>query len=543
MAIPGAHGSFPERFAGLLRPAAYPHPVKRVKLVTTHLSWVLLAGDFAYKIKRPVKYPFVDFSSAERRRLFCAEELRINVRYAPGVYLRLAHITLGDGGARIDGEGAVIDHAVVMRAFHQQEVLATLVESRGVTEPELAAFGAALARIHSSLPLPEPGNPAGTAVTVAAGMGRNVAEGLVATRIFGNQAELARLADRQRAELARHVELLDARRLAGRVRETHGDLHMGNVVRLEGVLHAFDALEFEPAFRWADVTQDVAFLYADLLAAGEPGLAQAFLNGYLQQGGDFGLARILDLYVADRSLVRAKIMALLATESPAAIPMYEARQKACFGVAEAALEPRRPVCVMMHGPSGSGKSWLAARIAGSLRALVVRSDIERRRIASAAARRGEAPATYGPDAVRATYVRLRHCAHEALLGGQNVLLDATYAQRSERTRVRDLCRQIGMPLLVIDCQAPQALLEQRVAARQQRGKDASEADLRVLHRQLAASEPLLPEEGLDCFVADTSVPDVDVRAVSAVRARLQAATVLADRAPNPDSPGVTRLSA
>jgi aminoglycoside phosphotransferase family enzyme/predicted kinase len=503
----------------------------------------LLAGEFAYKIKRPVQFPFLDFSSVERRRHFCAEELRINGRFAPGIYLRLAHVTLGDAGARIDGEGAVIDHAVVMRAFHQQDVLARLVESRAVAAPELAAFGSSLAHIHASLPLPEHGNPAGTAVTVAAAMGRNVAECLVATRIFGNQAEFALLAERQRTVLAHHGELLDARRLSGRVRETHGDLHLGNVVRIAGTLQAFDSMEFEPAFRWADLTQDVAFLYADLLAAGEPGLAQAFLNGYLQQSGDFGMAPILDLYVADRSLVRAKVMALLAAETPAAVAMYEARQKACLRVAAAALESRRPVCVMMHGPSGSGKSWLAAHMAGPLHALVVRSDLERRRLASAAIRRGESAANYGPDSVRATYVRLRHCAREALCGGQNVLLDATYSQRDERVRVRELCRQMGVPLLVVDCQVPRSLLEQRVTQRQRHGQDASEADLSVLRRQLAASEPLLPEEGLECFVADTSAEDVITRAVSAVRARRLVVPRLADQASSAMPQDATRLSA
>jgi hypothetical protein len=540
--IPGAHGGFPERLAGLLHPEAYAHPVKRVKLITTHLSWILLAGEFAYKIKRPVQYPFVDFSSIERRRHFCAEELRINARFAPGLYLRLAHVTRDGHGARFDGPGAVIDHAVVMRAFQQQQLLATLVADGQVGEPQLAAFGAALARAHASLPLPEPGNPAGTAVAVAAAMGRNVAECLVATRVFGNQGEVALLAERQRTALMRHAELIEARRLAGRVRETHGDLHLGNVVSIDGVLHGFDALDFEPAFRWADVVQDVAFLYADLHSAGKPALAQAFLNGYLQQGGDFGMVRLLDLYVVDRALVRAKVMALLATETPAALGLRAAQQAAYLKVADGALAQRQGLCLMMHGSSGSGKSWLAARLAPRLGGTIVRSDIERRRIANAAARRGEPHEAYGPGAVRATYVRLLDCASLVLKGGHNVILDATYSQRAERARVRELCRQQGAAFYVIDCQAPRLLLEQRVAGRQKRGQDASQADLRVLHRQLAASEPLLPEEGLPCLAVDTSLADPERTVLDALAVLAPAASLLPG-GPRPSGPGEALRSA
>jgi aminoglycoside phosphotransferase family enzyme/predicted kinase len=543
--VVGAHRGFPERLSGLLHPEAYGHPVQRVKLITTHLSWILLAGEFAYKIKRPVQYPFVDFGTEERRRHFCAEELRINSRFAPGLYLRLARVTQGAPGApgaRFDGHGAVIDHAVVMRAFNQRELLVTLVDEGRSSEQELAAFGVALARIHASLPLPEAASPAGSAATVTAAMGRNVAECLVATRLFGNQGEVALLAERQRVALARHATLIDARRAAGRVRETHGDLHLGNVVRIAGVLHGFDALEFEPEFRWADVVQDVAFLYADLIAARHPGLAQAFLNGYLQQSGDFGMLALLDLYVADRALVRAKVMALLAAETPAAQALHAAHQATYLKVVATALDLHRPACLIMHGSSGSGKSWLAARLALRLGSVVVRSDLERRRFANAAVRRGEHAETYGPDAVRATYVRLSQCAGEALKGGHGVILDATYSQRSERARVRELCRQLGAPLYVIDCTAPRFVLEQRVAQRQKHGLDPSEADLRVLHRQLAATEPLLPEEELVTVVADTSLGDVEQHVLLELAAQMPG-TALLPGDPGAMAPGETLRSA
>ncbi len=516
---PRARSGFPDRLAGLLRASAYPHPVGRVKLVTTHLSWVLVAGEWAYKIKRPVHFPFVDFGSVEQRRHFCEEELRINQRFAPGLYQRVARVSLGPDGARIDGEGAVIDHAVVMRAFEQREVLAERVIAGAATGVELATFGAALARLHGAAPRPEPHSPVGTSTAVAVAMSRNSAECLVATRVFGNQAEVALLAGEQRKALGRMVDRLDARRAAGRVREGHGDLHMGNVVRQGGALLAFDALEFDADFRWGDVAQDVGFLCADLRAAGRADLAQAFLNGYLQVSGDFGLLQVLELYVADRALVRAKVMALLAIGSPTAHALHEAQQQKHLQVAREALGPRRPACLMMHGPSGSGKSWLAAQLAGPVHAAVVRSDIERRRLAQFAARNGH-PATqasYAPDAVRATYARLRDCAKDALLGGQCVILDATHSQRAERARVAELCRTQGVPLVLIDCQAPDHVLTQRVAARLGAQRDASEATLDVLQRQLASSEPLSPDEGLQVLVARTDSPDACRRVLPQLR--------------------------
>ena len=517
---PRARNGFPDRLAGLLHASAYPHPVGRVKLVTTHLSWVLVAGEWAYKIKRPVHYSFVDFSSVEQRRHFCEEELRVNRRFAPGLYHRLARVSLGPDGACMDGEGAVVDHAVVMRSFEQREVLAERVNEGIATAAELAAFGAALARLHNDAARPEADSPTGTSTAVAVAMARNAAECLVETRVFGNQAEVALLAGEQRKLLARVDERLDARRAAGRVREGHGDLHMGNVVRLQGVLVAFDALEFEAEFRWGDVAQDVAFLCADLRAAGRADLAQAFLNGYVQVGGDFGLLQVLELYIADRALVRAKVMALLAASSPTAHALHEAQQQKHLQVAREALAHHRPACLMMHGPSGSGKSWLAAQLAGPCQAAVVRSDVERRRMSVAAARHGQQPLPYAPDAVRATYYRLQQCAHDALLGGQFVILDATYSLRSERARVAELCRAQGVPLVVIDCQAPQSLLVERVAARLGAQEDPSDATPDVLQRQLAASEPLSADEGLQVVVAQTDMPDSGRRVLARLRRML-----------------------
>jgi aminoglycoside phosphotransferase family enzyme/predicted kinase len=519
-----ASGGFPARLAGLLRPAAYPHPVARVKRVTTHLSWVLVAGERAYKIKRPVQFSFVDFSSVDQRRHYCEEELRLNRRFAPALYERVARITSGPDGARVDGEGALVDYAVVMCSFEQREVLAERVHAGEATAAELATFGASLARLHAAAPRPEPDSPAGTSTAVAVAMARNASECLVATRVFGNQAEVALLAGEQRKLLGRMVGRLDERRLAGRVREGHGDLHMGNIVRQQGTLLAFDALEFDADFRWGDVAQDVAFLCADLRAAGHPELAQAFLNGYLQVSGDYGLLQVLELYVADRALVRAKVMALLAAGATTALALHELQQQKHLQVAREAMAARQPACVLMHGPSGSGKSWLASQLAGPCQSVVVRSDVERQRMAAMAARRnqaaGQAPAQYGPDPARAVYARLRDCALQALQGGQCVILDATYSLRAERARVAELCRAQGVPLVVIDCQAPTVLLAQRVAARLGRHDDASEATLEVLQRQLAASEPLAEEEGLQVVVALTEPADAWRRVLSRLRVLL-----------------------
>jgi aminoglycoside phosphotransferase family enzyme len=376
----------PEQLQALLYPRAYPHPVRAVVLLETHISWVLLTGRFAYKVKRPVHYPFIDLRRSAQRRRLCYEEVRLNRRFAPELYLGACTVRLRHGEARIGGSGRIIEHAVRMRQFPHSEELGTLLDQHGIEPVELENFGLELARLHARLPAGRARQRWGKPAAQVESMRRNARESVRAAQALGKPAAAALRALQARLErwIGTAQPLLEQRFAAGRVRECHGDLHAGNIVRHGGRLTPFDCLEFDPALRWIDAADEVAFLLMDLEARERPLHAQAFLGGYLSASGDYQSCLLLPLFRAHRALVRAKVMALNAAASGAtAIAARKARRdhERYVESAQQALAMPRPKLVLMSGLSGSGKTWVAQRLAPALHAVHLRSDIERKRLA------------------------------------------------------------------------------------------------------------------------------------------------------------------
>lgn len=510
----------PEHLVTLLTPAAYGHPVGEIRLIETHVSWVLLAGELAYKIKRPVRYPFVDMTSPERRHFLCEEELRLNRRFAPDIYLDVVSITSDGGQARMSGPGPTIEHAVRMRRFERDEELAQLLMRQAVTAAELAGFGRGLAQIHECLPVVEASNPCGSVESVR-------------TSLAGNLQQLEKISARVAAEsiteapgpglhalLESNTRAIAARRASGRVRECHGDLHSRNVARYAGRLVAFDCLEFEPAFRWIDVAEEIAFLFMDMGRHGAHAHASAFLNGYFAEGGDYGAARLVHLYAAHRALVRAKVAALdaLAGSSSAQAALDE--RTVYVARAREHLEPKRPALVLVSGVSGSGKTWLSERLATATGAIHVRSDLERKRIGGFSGHAASGSAMdqdlYSADMNVRTYARLAECAAEVLAGGFTVIVDATFQRRADRAVFIELAADHRVPVALVRCHAPEAVLRSRISERARSGNDASEADVAVLERQQARYEAVDPAENLPLIDADTT----NAAIVTEVAARL-----------------------
>jgi len=505
--------ALPPALHGLLTPAAYPHPVDSIELVQTHISWVLLTGRFAYKIKRPVRYDFVDLRSAGHRAFLCREELRLNRRFAPELYLDVCEITSSKGEARIAGSGEVIEHAVRMVQFARADELDRLLAAGRIETSALEAFGRGLAGIHAGLPVVPADAPWGRAGQVRGILLENLAQCARASAPYGESQQLDALERTMCDRLERAMPRFELRRAAGRVRECHGDLHSGNVVMQGGRLFAFDCLEFSEAFRWIDVADEIAFLREDLGVLGFPAHAHAFLCGYLAQSGDYDACRVLDVYGAHRALVRAKVtaLALHAPASPAERHAALGRFEAYVGAARAALEPARPGLVLMQGLSGSGKTWLARRLAPVLGAVHLRSDVERKRLAGLPElARSDSPAgrgLYAPDASARTYEHLARCAEQVLEGGLTVIVDAAFGRREERARFSQLAGRLGASLHLVRCRAAPDVLKRRVRARLARAEDASEADLGTLEWQEAHAEPLADGEGLDVIEVDTTGDD------------------------------------
>ncbi|MBK7249345.1 MAG: AAA family ATPase [Gammaproteobacteria bacterium] len=507
------------RIEDMLQAAVFPHATGPIELAETHISWVVLTGPYAYKIKKPVRFEFIDCSTLERRRMLCEEELRLNRRFAPGLYLDVVPIRAGPSGLQVDAQGDIVEYAVRMRQFERTEELAVLLARHAIGTHELADLGAQLAGFHAQAAAARPDGRWGSPAQLEALQSGNlaslqaVAAGHVATSV------LAPLGEWLHTELARLRATIDGRRSAGRVRECHGDLHARNVVRWQGRLLPFDCLEFDPALRWTDVAGDIAFLHMDLLGHARADLSAAFLSAYLEDGGDYGALRLLRLFAVHRALVRAKVDALQATAAAAA------RCMARVELARRLIEPRTAAMILMHGHSGSGKSWLSEQLVPALGTLRVRSDVERKRLAGLGAldRSGAgAPGAglYGGGGTLRTYARLAECARHALAAGQDIIVDAAFLQAGQRMAFRSLAHEEGCTALIVSCAAAPDVLRTRVQARERSGADPSDATLEVLERQLAEAEPLTPEEQAQALVLDTSAPTSIAALAAAIRQRL-----------------------
>ena len=504
--------ALPAPLEALLKPQAYAFPIERVELIETPISWVLLAGDFAYKIKRPVRLSFIDLTDPLKRKHLCEEEVRLNRRFAPELYLDVCRIVEAGGNARMGGEGEPIEYAVRMRRFPREVELDALLASAQVEPYELEAFGRELAITHATLPAALPESPWGRPAAIRSLIVRNLQECAEAAQVFGARETVLALRGPFEQHLERASAVMAERRARGRVRECHGDLHSRNIVRIEGRLIPFDCLEYEPAFRWIDVADEVAFLLSDLSARGRPEHAHAFLTGYLEQSGDFKACRLLRLYEAHRALVRAKVAALSGLEAGDE-PHREALRAEhgrLLNHAGTALVRHTPVLVLMQGLSGSGKTWLARRLAAPLQAVHLRSDLERKRRAGLDAlsrsRSGIAEGLYSSAASAAVYEGLARAACDALAGGYAVIVDAAFLLRGERARFASLGVRLGIPVHLVTCTAPDTILRARIAARSKAGHDPSEADEAVLDWQRAHLEPLSPEEPFDVIRLETADP-------------------------------------
>jgi aminoglycoside phosphotransferase family enzyme/predicted kinase len=514
---PGPDGTLPQ---ALLRPQAWPGGEAPVELVETHISWVFLVGDLAYKVKKPVRLDFLDFSTPELRRHFCEEELRLNRRFAPQLYLGLSTVVSTGQGLAVDVPGQVVDHAVRMRRFDREEELDALLRRDAAAGELLEEFGQRLAGQHETAP--------------RAGQDQSWAHpGRTLEACRENFSELRRLGDeptRDRVEALaawterRFGELsprFERRLRAGRFRECHGDLHCANVVRHEGRLWGFDALEFDPGLNWIDVASDLAFLSMDLRARGHPGLAAALLDGWLAASGDFDALGVLRFYEAYRAGVRAKVSAIRRSQHPTPGEADRGETEHYLSCATDAARDRQPRLVVMTGVSGSGKSWLARRLLEPLEAIRLRSDVERKRLAGLAAGEASDGTIYSPAMTRQTYSRLERLARGALQDGFSTVVDAACLRAGERRRFAQLARGLDVPFRLVSLESRRETLLGRIRDRAARGGDPSEATFGVLDRQLEFAEPLQPDEAADALVVQAG-DDIDVGHV--VR-RLLAGTV------------------
>lgn len=499
--------------AALCDPSRYPHAANHVRLMETHISWVLLAGRHAYKIKKAIDLEFLDFTDLAARRFYCEEEIRLNRRLAPRLYKDV--ITIGGNSQKPQiGGTPAIEYAVRMRRFASARLMDRLLARGLVTPAHIDSLAVTIARFHANLPPAPPDSAFGSVEATHTPAQQNFEQ--LAPLLDAADAEtLASLRTASEGEHAASAPWIEQRRQLGMIRECHGDLHLGNIVIIGDAPTPFDGIEFNPAFRWIDVMNEVAFLVMDLLHRGRGDLAYRFLNGYLSLTGDYYGVGVLRFYLAYRAVVRAKIRAIRARQTDA--PKKESQQNmaACRNYLELAstcLAQRHPALIITHGLPGCGKTTVSQAASEHLSAIHIRSDVERKRLFGLAplqaSRSGMGSGIYTAEATQRTYARLYELARSLLGTGFPVIVDAAFLKHAEREQFRQLAREMGVPFVILDIQASTDTLRRRILKRQKQAKDASEADLAVLETLQSVQEPLTGQE-LACSVKYVNEGDID----------------------------------
>ncbi len=449
------------------------------RLVETHISWVLLGPTEALKLKKPLRTPFLDYSTVQRRHDCCEAELRLNRRLAPDLYLGVARITGSPDEPAVDGPGPVLDYAVRMRRFDDGALFGARLSAGRLTPAEVDAAADLLSRFHLAAPSASEADSYGVprlredaALAACAG---------AAASLDVPQAMDAWI----RREARRLAPAWTARLRAGGVREVHGDLHLDNLIWWNDGPAAFDGIEFAPALRWIDVADDIAFPVMDLAARGRADLGFRLLNRWLDATGDHGALPLLRFSCAYRALVRAQVALMRGNPD-------DARRYARAAQGWTVSTPLR--LTAMHGLPGSGKTHVSQRLLEEQHAIRLRADVERKRLFGLGAlddSRARGLDIYTPAAGRRTYARLLSRAAVALRAGFPVILDAAHLHAAQREQARALATRRGAAFRIAHCEAPETVLRARIRAR--RG-DASEADEAVLQRLRDAGDPLTPAE-------------------------------------------------
>ncbi len=507
----------------LQNPALYHPPAQAFRVIETHISYVLLTGNYAYKIKKPLNLGFLDFSTLDKRRGYCEKELRLNRRLAPNLYIGVVVITGTPSQPCWGGAGPVLEYAVKMRQFPQQSLLDEILSHGTIHPRHLIQLARRLATFHHTITPAPADTHYGEPANIRQPTLQNFSQIRPLLNDEASRLQLEALRAWSEREFLHLESFFQQRKTGGFIREGHGDLHSGNMVLLDDEIIVFDCIEFNDNLRWIDIINDIAFLVMDLIHHQQPDGAALMLNAWLEECGDYSGIAGLRFYLVYRALIRAKITAIRAIQ-----PNLTAREIACqwrdyhAHIALAERFTRYPplFLAITHGLAGSGKSTLSQPLAAALGAIRIRSDVERKRLfglpAAACSESALNAGLYSAEIGQQTYRRLITLGREVLTAGYPAILDATFLQRNQRGMARQLAEAINIPFIIIDFQVDIDTLRTRVRQRTATGGDASEADLLVLEHQIAYQETLAVKEQHHVITIDTKITDVtDV--VAAVR--------------------------
>ncbi|WP_455201328.1 bifunctional aminoglycoside phosphotransferase/ATP-binding protein [Kaarinaea lacus] len=486
------------------------HGVSQIQQIETHISWILLTGKIVYKIKKPVDLGFVDFTTLEKRRHYCFEELHLNKRLAPELYIDVVAITTNATEPAINGDGTVIDYAVRLHQFDLNDQFDVLISHHKLTLDHIRELAAIIADFHGTIKRAASDSQYGEPQTIHNATTDSYQHCLDLVREHLDIQRLNTLKSWSDTEYARIHEVLATRKRSGFVRECHGDLHLGNIAIYNGKITPFDCIEFNPEFRWIDVISEVAFLVMDLIARGRQDMATLYLNEYLTRTGDFQGLTCLRYYLVYRSMVRAKVEIIRASQIKRD-PRHEHTALSNYyhfvDLASTFCHSDKPMIIITHGLSGSGKSTIARKLQQFIFSIHLRSDVERKRLYKLQATDKTDSAIdqgiYSKEASRKTYDKLLMLSDLIIRNHWNVIVDATFLQQQDRNRFRELANQRNATFIILDCVATQTSLEKRILSRTAEPSNVSEATLGVLQHQLSADQPVADYEQKYCIKLDT----------------------------------------
>lgn len=509
----------------MLDPAVYNHEVAQIRLVQTHISWVILTGKFAYKIKKPVNFGFLDFSTLDKRRHYCEQELRLNRHMAAAIYLEVVAISQADGKPTLSDDGEALEYAVKMVQFPQDCQLDQMLLAGTLRARHLEQIGEMIARFHQSTAIADPASEYGTPAAVYRPVEENFGQ-LRSNMPAGDYTDALNALEQWAVdEFAKLHSVFEQRKRDGFVRACHGDMHLRNLLLIQDEPVAFDCIEFNPELRWIDVMSDAAFLVMDLHDQRQSALANRFLNTYLEITGDFPGLAVLPFYLCYRALVRAKVAALrLAQNAVSTNEQHACREEfeTYLALAHGYTIRQKPMLIIMQGASASGKSTISKRLLDRLGAIRIRSDVERKRLFNLEPTRAGAgepeSGIYSTEATRKTYQKLAQLAATILEHGYSVIVDAAFLRRGQRVDFESLARDLTLPYVIVEIRAPADVLRRRIVSRK---RGVSDADVRILEHQLQNWEPLQSDEQ-HCSIPVNSAEAIDIDGIIQKMERISA---------------------
>jgi uncharacterized protein len=510
--------SLPDLVQQMLQPGFYPHRVTEpVQLIQTHISFVLLTGYYTYKIKKPVDFGFLDYSTLEKRRHFCTQELLMNRRTAPEIYLEVLPITktddryqLGSNLQSLNPGETPVEYTLKMREFSQDSLFLSLLERGQITERLMEELGREVAKFHSTTISNNYIRKFGEVSQIREAIDNNY---LISQKYIGGpQTQIQYQETKNYTDLffEQNQELFDSRIANNKIRECHGDLHLRNIALWQNKILLFDCIEFNEPFRFVDVMYDVAFTVMDLESRGHQELGNAFLNTYIEQTGDWEGLQVLPLYLSRQAYVRAKVTSLMLDDAAiSTTEKAEISQTAAhyYQLAWEYTKPRRGKLTLMSGLSGSGKSTVARYVARRTGAIQIRSDAVRKHLGGIPLNERGGQDLYSEEMTAKTYSRLLELGIILADRGWNVILDAKFDRQNLRTNAINLAQARNLPLQIIYCTAPIEVLRERL---QQRRGDIADATAELLNSQQIASERFTESEQIYVKIVDTT-QDLEVQ--------------------------------